>query len=137
MKQNIDKILLYAVIIAFFSLSMILLYVFYKPHRNIQREELIIISAEALTGEYEEDKEAANILFFDKMLKINGVVKNIEENKAGKHILTLSGKKIIPGVRATLRHNMPVRIGDTVTLKGHCTGFLDDVIIIDCLFVDR
>lgn len=92
------------------------LYVFHKPHRDVQGEKAkYSIQAGELTNAYQSDMTAANELYLDQVVQVNGKVSELEENA-----ITLEG-----GVYATFLPEdfVEANIGDQVAIKGRVVSY--------------
>lgn len=111
-------------------------YLYHKPHRDIASEAAAFsLSADALFDAYEADETAANALYLDKVVQITGEVAEVTENTAGQAVITLTAANaMMGGVSATMQlpGKVSVTVGQTATLKCRCTGYLMDVILINC-----
>ncbi|MDG1038827.1 MAG: hypothetical protein P8O89_07785, partial [Polaribacter sp.] len=79
---------------------------------------------------------AANKLYLEKIIKINGTISelNIEKERG---IITLKTRDNFGSVLCHLSEGgmkkmKSLKVGQTITLKGICTGFLMDVILVKC-----
>ncbi|MGB1019347.1 MAG: OB-fold protein [Chitinophagales bacterium] len=106
-----------------------------KPHRNIAEEKAYVnISANNLFDVFNENETFANLEYLDKVIKVIGDISEISQDKENKQVVTLEAENaMFGGVICTLSEsNEDIIIGDQVALKCRCTGFLDDVILVDC-----
>ncbi len=72
----------------------------------------------------------------NKTLQVQGVVTQVTQNQEGGTIVNIDGNNIMSTVYITLRaKEVPPATGSTVSIKGICTGFLSDVILIDAVIV--
>jgi len=107
-----------------------------KPHRDPLSEESIKISATELFHSYENDEAAANGLYLDKVLEISGKISEITTNQELIPIVALETENPMFGIRCTMEDaTINSKLGDSVTIKGICTGYLSDVIIIKAILV--
>ncbi len=100
-------------------------------HRNAQTESSIIITADSLTAAYQNNELAANKQFLNKALEVTGTIISINKDQAN-HVTLLIGKAdAFSNVSVTLTSTSPItkKPGETITVKGVCTGNLSDVII--------
>ena len=109
-----------------------------KPHQSSAGENPeTSIAAAVLYSEYMQNEHTADLKYLDKVIEVTGFLSDIENNN-GIEIWTLSQQKngggiscqMFPGVKHSL---LGPKIGDIVTIKGKCTGFLADVNIVDCV----
>lgn len=114
--------------IAGFGLYM----VFFKPHRSVDDEQAIRLTAVQLFNDFESDEAGANTRYLDKAVEVTGQVADITTDMERHRVVTLGTDDILFGVRCTLTENQPdIQTGDTIRVKGICKGYLSDVIITD------
>ncbi len=130
-----NRILIATALIGCFLAIGVIMYIMYMPHRDIRHETPIVISAKKLVESYQRDEVSANAHFLNKTLQISGLIENIETNIDGKKVITLSGSNPMSGVRCTLQEEQVIETGKPATIKGRCTGYLSDVVIIDCFVI--
>jgi hypothetical protein len=102
-------------------------------HRNIQSEKGIVIQADSLSAAYQADEKNANALYLNKAVEISGTIVSIDKNQEGKITLIIGRPDSFSNVSVTLISTTPIsqKIGETITIKGVCTGALSDVIITE------
>lgn len=92
------------------------------------------VDAQALFAEFEQDENAANQKYNDKAVEVKGVVVNVS-NEGGKATVTLKGGDM-GGVSCEMQDTSGtenIKAGDSVTIKGVCTGVLMDVVLVRCV----
>ncbi|PZF70795.1 OB-fold protein [Taibaiella soli] len=105
-----------------------------KPHPKAEDAKGIPVTAVALFKDYSTDENAANTKYLNKVLEVNGTVASIDTNQEGGIAVILASDDIMSGVMCTMRDkNQTVAKGNTVTLKGFCSGFVSDVKLTDCV----
>ncbi len=104
-------------------------------HRNIQSEKSLSIQADSLSAQYQADETKANSLYLNKVLRITGTIISIDKDQTGKITLMIGKEDAFSNVSVTLSQTSPIaqKAGDTITLKGVCTGALSDVVITDAV----
>lgn len=111
-------------------------YLYNKPHRDIASEDAAFsLTADELFDAFEADEAAANALYLDKVVAVSGTVAEVTENSAGQAVITITAANaMLGGVSATMQEagTSAVETGQTVTVKCRCTGYLMDVILINC-----
>jgi hypothetical protein len=102
-------------------------------HRNIQSEKGIVIQADSLSAAYHDNEKNANALYLNKAVELSGTIVSIDKNQEGKITLIIGKSDSFSNVSVTLISNIPIsqKIGETITIKGVCTGALSDVIITE------
>jgi tRNA_anti-like len=112
-------------------------FIFYRPthnKRDVADEKGITITAAALVKAYQENEANANAQYLDKAVEITGEVSGVTTDAAGKPSITLKSEDEFSSVSCTLKQNTPgIETGKTITIKGVCTGFLSDVVVIDAI----
>lgn len=102
-----------------------------KPHRDVEHIKAIPVTAEKLVTEYETNEVLANSTYLDKVLEVAGTITEIAKNQKGESVIALDGTGI-GTVRCTMeggvRHD--IKPGVPVIIKGICTGYLTDVIMV-------
>jgi len=126
------KLFLFILLLVIITGSWIAYSLYNKPHRNPDEESAIKINAIELYQEFEKNETEANKKYLDKVLDINGVVVEIASNQASAQIILLGTEDPFFGIRCTMNDTLSkAQVGDTVTLRGICTGYLSDVIIVN------
>ena len=107
-----------------------------KPHRDPASEASIKISATELFISYETDEVAANALYLDKVLEVSGRISEVTTNQELIAIVALQTENPMFGIRCTIEGTVNAKPGDSVTIKGICTGYLYDVVIIKATLIE-
>ena len=104
-------------------------------HRNIQSEKSVSIQADSLSVQYQSDEAKANILYLNKVLRITGTILSIGKDQTGKITLMMGKADAFSNVSVTLTQTNPIqqKVGDTISIKGVCTGALSDIVITDAV----
>lgn len=136
MKPNKIKFIVGSLFIVF------LLYAFYlfdkKPLHTKETKIDFIVSAEAIGKEYILNEKQANEKYVTKTLVVIGKIKEIDFEK-GKSIITVKSignqndNVICNMLTEENSHIVKLRKGDTVKIKGVCTGYLLDVMLDQCI----
>ena len=105
-----------------------------KPHRNVTNAKSVNITAINLVTSYENNEANANTLYLDKVLEVKGEVNDVSKNQKGETVITLKGTDM-SGVICTLEGMVtsPIKPNSSVVIKGICTGFLTDVVLVRCV----
>ena len=106
--------------------------IWYMPQRDVAEEIAIVVDAQNLLSAYETNTNNANALYLDKALEVTGVVSEIAKNQQNKPVVSLKTNSPLAGVRCTMKDDVKLSVGEKVTIKGRCTGYLMDVTMIDC-----
>jgi flagellar basal body-associated protein FliL len=100
-------------------------------HRDAQAEASVIITADSLSAAYQLDEQKANTRFLNKAVEVTGTILSIDKDQANHTTLLMGKADAFSNVSITLLSEQPItqKIGETITVKGVCTGNLSDVII--------
>jgi hypothetical protein len=102
-------------------------------HRQVQSETGIIITADSLVAKYQADEKLANSLYLNKAVVVTGNLLSIDKNQEGKTTLVIGRSDSFSNVSVTMISTAPItqKVGESITIKGLCTGALSDVVITD------
>jgi hypothetical protein len=109
-------------------------FVYSSQHRRqVQSETGIVIMADSLVSKYQADEKLANSLYLNKALAVTGNLLSIDKNQEGKTTLVIGRSDSFSNVSVTMISTAPItqKVGETITIKGLCTGALSDVVITD------
>lgn len=112
-------------------------FLYLKPTANLQHATpAYSLSAIELFSDYEKDETAANTKYLDKVLQVSGIIESVAENDDGILTITLDANNDLSGVICQLEnHNTTYKAGDSITLKGLCSGMLMDVVLVRCVAI--
>jgi len=134
------KITIYILIIGL--LSIFIGYTMYhKPHINVAKKPVDInITANTLLANFSSDETKANTKYLDKIIAVKGMVTNVEFN-GEKVAISLQTKEDFGSVvcylvKDEVKKSAAIKEGQEVILKGICTGFLMDVILVKCVIMN-
>jgi hypothetical protein len=123
--------------IALLCLAILGIYSIFKPHQNVEGESPVAsFSARDLYSEFQHDEAAADKKWVGKVLEVKGVISSVSE--AGKYESVNLAAASDGGINCSfLKKDMDsdtgFNKGDSITIKGKCTGFLMDVNMVDCV----
>jgi len=132
MKKYLIIILLAVIGIGFYAITE-----YNRGPRDLSEEAAdISLSATILLSEFETDETAANKAYLDKVIQVSGTI--LELNKEGANSLSLDAGNPMSSVICELGENEifgGVKIGDKVSVKGQCTGYLMDVVLVKSVII--
>ncbi len=133
------KIILSSLFIIVAGILGIWFMLFYKPthfKRDVADEKGINITAVTLVKTYQANEQSANTAFLDKPLQITGEISVIKLDQTGQTTITLKSDDAFAGVFCTLKSKeSTLKIGQQITIKAICTGFLSDVVLKDGIII--
>lgn len=128
-----------------FILSIVALYAYKEYNRRPADLSTIkpdvVITAEDLVNAFETDEAKANTKYNGKTLMVNGVVAEINNQQDTLLTVYLGKSEALHKVSCTIntlnkeKKKQP-HTGDNISVKGKCTGFLLDVEMNRCVFVN-
>lgn len=96
------------------------------------------IDAVALYEAYSSDETAGNQKYLDKILEVRGAIIDKMEDEQGSVVLILGVPNAMSGVMCTLIPDERAddrQVGDSVSVRGRCTGMLTDVVLNQCVIL--
>jgi hypothetical protein len=113
------------------------IYRVYKPHGNVSGEQAAgSLSARDLYLDFQHDENIANKKWLGKVIEVSGIVSAVNESPG---YVSLNLKAVADGgvncsiSKKDLSPDERFKTGDSLTIKGKCTGFLMDVNLVDCV----
>ena len=113
------------------------LYTLYKPHLNVAGEDAVAtLTATNMYQEFLNNESRANQKWLGKVIEVTGKISSVTD--AGNYISLNLGAAGDGGVNCSilkkdLSANDKFNKGDSINVKGKCTGFLMDVNLVDCI----
>ena len=108
-------------------------YMYNKPVESLEHKKAdVTVTADQLLSDYESDEKAANDKYLGKVVEVSGKVASIA-NEEGKVKVSLETSNPISSVICELEDKMitgELKAGDDVKMKGMCSGYLSDVIVV-------
>ena len=139
MKNNKFRII--SGIFIFVIISLFLLLKSYnKPHKDIRTSKAdLTLNAEYLLNQFLEDEDAASKKYADNIILLKGEVFEISTHD-GNSVITLKNQYSDASIICQLIpedniNALKLKKGQNVTIKGICSGFLLDVIMVRCIIV--
>ena len=136
MKTNFILSLLVVILIGLISVWF---FIFFKPthyKRDVSKETGISLTATSIVSAYKSNEVTANAEYLDKPLQITGEIAETKADQIGKTTLLMKSDDAFTYVFCTLNTtDTTIKKGDTITVKGICTGFLSDVVLRDAIVV--
>lgn len=132
------RVIIYLLLLCLLIATGAGVYLWNKPHRNIENVKSVVVEAAVLSGAFETDEPAANRQYLNQPLTVNGVVDEVEENASGQLVILLKGNNDFSGVQCTMEEGTEVvkpSKGERISISGFCNGYTTVVILGDCKFV--
>lgn len=138
--MKLKKIIISALILAFIG-AFIGYKMYNKPHVNVATEKAdIVLSADQILADFTTDEAVANAKYLEKIIQVKGIVLETKiENNTGIIILQTNDDfaTILCHLTPQETKNISkIKKGQQITLKGICTGFLMDVVLVKCVITN-
>lgn len=104
-----------------------------KPHLKAENQPSIPVSSETLYTAYSGNEKQADSTYLNHVLAVDGTVGEISKNQDGKTVALLTVSDPIGGIQCTFRDAVSLQQGQTVNVKGFCTGYTMVVLLNDCV----
>lgn len=125
------KILLSMAGIGLVAGLLLLYWIFNKPHRDVTKEKGITLTAQQLYDAFKNNETQANSLYLDKAIELNGTVADIITNQSGLKVVNFSTNDPLVMINCTFKTDPGnLKVGDTITFKGICTGYIPDANVV-------
>jgi len=135
------KIALFFVVFIALSAILAALYMYNLKKTDMAKAKPdFIITASALQKAFENDETAASALYINKILEVTGkiaTVKPAENNVLNISLETESDLSSVICTFTAVADPSGFRVGDMITLRGECSGFLMDVLMNNCAQIKK
>ncbi len=112
-------------------------YQYNKPKPDITELNATPVSAVGLFKEYTSNEQNANKLYLNKPVQVSGKVLEVKQNKYEPFQIILDTGDPMFGVACTMdKTGKEIKTGDNVTIKGICTGYLNDVVLTNSILLN-
>lgn len=100
----------------------------------------MILSATDLVNEFKKNEAEASTKYLDMVVQITGEINEISATK-GNSVITLKNGANEPAVICQMipeenKRSLSLREGQEVVVRGICSGFLMDVMLVSCVIVN-
>lgn len=141
-----SKKIKYALLGIFLIILGVALYAYKEYNRGVAKLDTQAaayqLQADSLIGAYTLQEDSANAKYLGKILQVKGIVAEVLHPTDAPITLSLgdsnSTSKVSCSLDSSLNNaNIYPNIGDSITIKGVCTGYLIDVELNRCVIVKR
>jgi hypothetical protein len=116
-------------------------YLYNKPNSSLEdTTPAYTLTSDALFSDFESDEAGANKKYLNQVIEVSGKVQTINNNPGEKSISleTSSGMfGVICKLDSTFTSEVKIVQGDSIVMKGLCTGMLMDVILVRSVPVNK
>ncbi len=112
-------------------------------YRNdiVSKKVIEYIDTDQLLSVFSEDEQAGNERFLGKVIVVSGRVASVTVQE-DKPTIILETNSPMSGIVCELNVDLyssdqKVEVGDYISIKGECTGYLMDIILVNCIIADH
>ncbi len=108
---------------------------YYRSSKDISTTKAdVAIDAGTLFSAFESDEKAANEKYLTKVIAVKGPIGDISTDQSGANVVVLRTTDMMFGIACTMLPAESEKVsqlkkGQTVTIKGLCTGYTMDVVL--------
>ncbi|MDZ4807406.1 MAG: hypothetical protein SGI96_03970 [Bacteroidota bacterium] len=118
----------------------------YKEYNRKQKDTASLkpaysVTASSLVSEFEANEKASNTKYLDKVIRVDGMVKQLEKDDKGFYTIILGDTASMLSVRCSIdsihtSEVAAVKQGSVIAVKGICSGFnADEMLGSDVILV--
>lgn len=112
-----------------------------KPHADLSQAKAdVTLDATALFTEFSEGEEAANTKYLNKVIDVKGTVTEVKAGEVTTVALQTNddmGGVVAAEISPTAAAKAAtLQAGSSVTVRGTCSGFLQDVVLQNAVIVE-
>lgn len=132
------KLLIRIVVTLLFAVALAALYVYWEYNRT-HKDTLDLnadysVTASDLLKEFEWDESATSKKYWDKVVLVDGYVKELTKDDRGVYSVVLGDTGSMSAVRCSMDsiHNKDagnIKQGNRIAMKGICSGFTSDALL--------
>ena len=116
-------------------------YLFNKPVADLDHLDAVYtLNADDLFRQFENDEAEANKKYLGKIIEVQGKVRDLSIGDSGELNMVLASESEMFGINCGLSKLSQdkyknYKVGDSIILKGECTGVSMDVVLTRCVIV--
>lgn len=128
-------------VVFFIALGGILaaLYMYNKKHTDTAKTKPdYIVTSIALQKEFEDNETAASAKYINKIVEVSGIIASInhsENNSVSITLITGSDMSSVICTFTALPGSSEIKAGESITIRGECSGYLMDVLLNNCSII--
>ena len=115
-------------------------YLYNKPRSGVsEMKTAYVTDAKSLFSEFSTDENSANAKYLGKAIEVSGMVRSVDIDDRGTMNVAIETDEMgAVNCQFEKKDQMPeVTAGKNVKIKGVCSGFLLDVVLVDCEIVNE
>ena len=134
--MSIKKMFLLGTALAFTICLSVGYYEYNKPVQDVADLDAKSVGAMTLLKDYASNEKMANNSYLNKALQVTGKVMEIKHGQDNQIQVLLDTGDPMSVIACTMKKmDKEVKPGEQVTIKGICTGYLNDVVLINSMLL--
>lgn len=133
------KIALFVVFFIAIGGILAALYMYNMKHTDTAKAKPdFVVTATVLQKEFEDNETTASAKYINKIVEVAGTIASVKLTENNSVTITLSTGSDMSAVICTFTSlNDPSKLmaGDTITIRGECSGYLMDVLLNNCSLI--
>jgi len=135
----VKKILVAVIIVAVLA-AVAFIAVYNKPHQSVDNVDTEVTAIQLIEA-FDNNEVVANETYLDKVIEVKGKVRQVLKQQNSFVVLLGDDSSLMSGVSCTLDNKddslaYGLKPGDELVIRGICTGYLLDVVLINCKIVN-
>ena len=135
------KVALFVVTFIAFSAILAALYLFNLKHTDMAKAKPdFVITASLLQKDFEVDETAASTKYINKIIEVTGKIASVKPGENNMLSISLATESDMTSVICTFPAIADIskfKVGDNITVRGDCSGFLMDVLLNNCAVIAK
>jgi hypothetical protein len=118
-------------------------YLYHKPVESVlNKKPAYTLAADQLMAEFQNDETTANEAYLGKVIAVSGIIAEIVPGEELKMQVILETGDMLSRVSCVMEEDYEaflargLKKGDTVQIKGFCSGMAMDVVMDRCVIVE-
>jgi hypothetical protein len=138
MKTYVKVALFFVTFIALAAILAALYFYNLKATDMSKAKPDFILTASALQKAFEDDETKASLSYINKILEVTGNIASVKQAENSVVSISLITESDLSSVICTfpaVSDPSVFRVGELITLRGECSGFLMDVLLNNCALI--
>lgn len=130
-------------IVLYLAASLILgigFYAYYEYNRGPAsldgKRSDMALSAKELLNDFQNDEQSANEKYLDKVILVSGTIAELKKEETPPSVILETGDALSRVVCEMERLPNSLSLGESISIKAKCTGFLMDVVLVQGVIKD-
>jgi hypothetical protein len=141
-RRNILRYIVLPVLVIGAAAAIYIYKEYNRKHKDTAKlKPAYTVTATGLVSEFESNEQASNKKYLDKVIRVDGMVKKLEQDDRGFYTIILGDTAAMSSVRCSIdsvhtREAAGIKQGMVIAVKGICTGFnADEMLGSDVILV--